>query len=180
MKPYDRIPFWENRRRVKRLEAFLSTLTSYFQNQSNSLYEEQNRFARTFINTNSLAIERIIHATGIPIAVDVWHSSLTSSVAIPLIPNVLNLDNFGISEAVVVDMLERTIGAYKEDDPASLLRTFNPFWWMGQVPFFVAGGMGLPIGNIQYTTLGKGISFVFSMLQTLAAALAIYQFLAQS
>ena len=101
-------------------------------------------------------------------------------IEVAFFANLFNLERFSVSPDKVIDHLERAIGVYKADYNASIWRTGNPFWWIGQVitwfahlPFAFMGAAGFNSARVERSVVGRLIKAVFAAVPVVASVLVI-------
>lgn len=187
MKPYNKIPFWENRKRIDKLEEFRQLFVDYF----NIVYLRMNEYVENeeaknirseinFIIDNAYSI---IIASGINTNVYYTHSPASGGrrEVIDLITNIFNLGMYDITPSQVLDIIDRSIGIYYHNINDSILRTINPFYWFGLVldyfaslPFTLIGKMGYNQSEIETSSLGKTLKGVVYLVEVLVSILTLY------
>ena len=85
----------------------------------------------------------------------------------------------------VIDQLDQVKGRYQKDYSASVVRTFNPLFWLGKlfsivasIPFRFLNSLGLPGSKVEHSSIGKFIKTIITFLLWLITTLvAIWEFL---
>lgn len=91
-----------------------------------------------------------------------------------------DLESYGISYQLVIDMLEKAIGVYETDKSRALRRTINPLWWMkrlfeevGRLPFRLLTMLGFNVARSESSVLGRLVRGFVSLIAVLASLLVI-------
>jgi len=192
MKFYTRILVWENNRRLEKLAKFRDLIVEYFNNSraewmvDGRIEEEAARIARVKINRSLDEAHNIILYSGINPAIT-WSPppAIGGYVRnIDLIENIFNLGNFQISADEVLNFIDRSIGIYENNHRSSLIRTLNPFFYVGLVfdavtdlPFMVLGKLGFNKEKAETSIIGKIIKGILYLITVIAAFLTILQLL---
>lgn len=176
MKNFRDITCWENRRRLGKViefrgqvELYMNSLTS----DSFGLYEsKESSTIKTRTNYMIQEVVHMVHSAGVSTYVNHDHDR------IEIISNIFMLRDLHIPLRHVINALERAIGVYRSDRRNSIIRTFNPLWWVvrilywfAHIPFRLLGAAGFDATRAEESTLGRVIKFA---LLTLPAALATY------
>jgi len=103
---------------------------------------------------------------------------------IDLILNIFELQSYRIGENRILDYIDRAIGVYQNDFIPSILRTINPFYWIGiildyivSLPFILIGKAGFNQKKAEVSFLGKFLKIIFYLMSGTAAFLAILNYL---
>ena len=158
MRNSNKITCWENTRRLEQLNLFREHVETYFNNSQpggglgESRVENENASsARRSINFMTYEIHKIVFAAGILPSVHWLPPPVVGGAdqEIDVLQNLFVIQRFSISPNQVIDFIEQAIGVYQSDQRGSVFRTFNPFWWIGQllewlahVPFALIGAAG--------------------------------------
>jgi len=186
MRSYNRLPYWENRNRMKILNDFRKLVTNYFNNLRYANFEtivtpEAEEFRRE-INKKLKKVHRIITLTGIN---PVVYSSPPPAIGglagnVDLIYNIFNLHQFQLGKREVIDQIDRSIGIYEHDKVKSLIRTFNPFYWIGTafyyiaaLPFIFLGIAGFNRTKIETSFIGKTSKLIIYLAEAYVAIITI-------
>lgn len=155
MTKYQKISWFENRYRVKRLEQFREFVEKYFSNISYDFFEVQeshiSRENRQKINLMLQEIQLIIACSFI--SDNIYYSPPPAiwgmAGNISLLPNIFNLHRFRIGKDEIFDIIDKSIWTYELNKNQALLRTINPFFWIGllfdwilMIPFHWLAKMG--------------------------------------
>ena len=94
---------------------------------------------------------------------------------INVMENLFRLDAFDMPFVVVDDYLQRAIGYYRDDLFASMVRTFNPLWWIWRllrsliiIPFAVLDWAGYDRDRAEESTIGRLFKFLLAMAMIIA------------
>ena len=98
--------------------------------------------------------------------------------------NIFNLQGYDIDPDFILDCVDRSIGVYEQNQSAALIRTLNPFFYIGvliewivELPFLALAKLGLDRGKAESSTLGKFIKGVLYLITVIAALLTTLQLL---
>jgi len=191
MKFYNYIHYWSNKYRLEKLRYFRELLLEYKSNISFSFLSlggvsENNNAIELHVKINNILIEvdQIILAAGVS---ETLNNKILGDYDV-----VLNVFNFNDNESLfkgnypaLMDTVERAIGVYISDKKKSILRSFNPFFWLGYIlecvvalPFkFVGMLFGFDSAKAETSPIGKLIKGLESIILILAAILAIMHYL---
>jgi hypothetical protein len=145
---YAKIPIWENKRRIKALKAFgdlykdtlrfpprvplAGSTTGQPPMTSEERHSEINRRKPTALKIVALAQIRSFRAT---------LNKDGKTIDIDVLARLWDLERHGISTKLPVDVVEEAIGVYHDDQVKSLVRTLNPFFWLGRLIDWIADGI---------------------------------------
>jgi hypothetical protein len=177
---------WECNHRIKLLRHFRELIIHYFNNVTYHRFEisEENseaQQARREINRLLLEARQVIWAAGVGTSM---YYGIGLAGEVDFLDNLYNLGRLDIPPQPVVDAVEQALGAYERERPKALLRTLNPFYWLGQalalvvsIPFKLIGLAGFDAKKAEGSWVGKLVKFLLSMLTTLATILKILDLL---
>ncbi len=141
---YDKIPIWENCRRIEYLTLFrdlifycyggegvlpylpdsplIPILKSGSMNpsQGRSAVNERIPRARQMIELSGIKLRRICSCTD---------QDRPPTIEIDVLEQVFDLIRLGVSEARATDVVDESIGVYKRDQKKARGRTWHPFFW---------------------------------------------------
>ena len=124
MRPYQQITFIRNRIRARDLGLFRERVQDYFDQLE---HEEDTRATRAGINRMLPRVLEVVQAADLagpaPHAVETLHHIFR--------------DRYGQEE--ILDVIDMAVGVYDANRYAALIRTVNPFHYVGAVLGFVAG-----------------------------------------
>ena len=186
---YKKIPYWENRKRVKMLIKFRKLVVNYFNNvEYNSFFSlRKNQEAIKLRHEINLCLDKIysyIISAGINPTIYYSPPPAIGGIAgdIDLIHNIFHLHRFEISPHCIIDNVDRAIGIYEDDKKNALFRTLNPFFWTGRVidfiveiPFKLIGEIGFNREKIESSLLGRVIKGILYLITVGAAFLTILE-----
>ena len=140
------ITFVQNILRRNVLKEYRSLVEKYFQNIDYNEYSRdiidsgESRDIRKLLNSKNEAIQTIFRDVGItPDVVYTPPPAIGSYIQqINLIDNLFNLQNYDIETQALLDFIDQVDGAYKLDFINSILRTLNPFYWLGKLLEIIA------------------------------------------
>lgn len=197
MSYYKKITIWENNKRVRLLSEFRELVVTYFNNikylgtgYSGVSENEKAREARIKINMILDKMYFVVISAGVnPIMYYTPPPSVGGFTGdIDLFHNIFNLYRFDIEPTKILDFIERAIGIYENNRLNALLRTINPFFWLGLIlnyivslPFKVIGEIGFDQEKIESSTTGKIIKgiikSIFYLITFLASFLAVLKYI---
>lgn len=167
---------------ISELEDFKKLITEYFENIS---YSDLNPFEifdtretlklREKINQQVARIQSILCDIGEEPSITYKAPPAIGSFVVKIKPfeNVFHLAQYDIYPQALIDFLDNGIGRYKDDKVPSILRTFNPFYWLGRlleaiasVPFYLIGSVGFDEKKISESFIGKLIKLSIKVLTT--------------
>ena len=168
MKNFREITCWENSRRLEKLVEFREQANLYLKSltsDSFGLYEsKESKPIKTKINYLIQEVAGIVHAAEISTYVNHDRDQ------IEIISNIFMLRDLHISSEHVINFLERSIGVYQSDKRKSVLRTCNPFWWIGQlldwlshIPFRLIGSAGFNETRAEQSLVGRLFKVIFQL-----------------
>lgn len=190
MRFYNKITFWENKRRLELLYDFHDMVVDYYNNSEYGWSSErrtENDKARTLrsrINLVMHEISKIVELSGIlpilrwtpPPAVGGYIQNVN------VIKNIFNLDVYEITPNNITDFLEQSMGIYKNGSRNAIYRTINPFYWLGlaldylvNLPFMLLGKAGFDSKRIQDSIFGRVLKAIFYLISVLASFLTVLQ-----
>ena len=186
---YRDIPFWTNRNRCKELIAFRNSLIGYFNSIKRGTWGDviESHTSEDFrhkINLELAHIHEIINAAGITPNLTVTPPPAIGGYIhnVDVILNIFNHDSLQLPPQKIIDYLDITIGKYTHNHLKSLIRTFNPFWWLkigitqiSRIPFIVLGSMGLNREKIETSLIGRIIKGSISALTTIGVILTVME-----
>ena len=192
MRHYEKILIWENKRRITRLKEFRLCTIEYFDNSHSQwgvdkrIEEPKARTARSEINRIIDDIHKIMTNSGIyPLFIWTPPPVIGGHVRkIDIVQNIFNLQGYDIDPNFILDCVDRSIGVYEQNQSAALIRTLNPFFYIGvligwivELPFLALAKLGLDRGKAESSTLGKFIKGVLYLITVIAALLTTLQLL---
>ncbi len=185
---YNKIPCWENKRRIRRLFELRSLVKTYSDNSEpnwktdSRIESDKATNARMQINRGLGEFRYIIGLSGVdPVITYTPPAAVGGYVQrVDIIINFFGVENFDISLTDVVDVIDRSIGIYENDQKRALIRTFNPLFWFGllvdyvvAIPFSLLAKAGFNKTKIEDSFVGRIAKFVFYVVTLLAALLGI-------
>lgn len=190
MKQYTKLIFWQNITRQKKLKEYRAKLEEYFRSIDFDSYDRsildtpQTRIVRTYLNKQADIVGQYITEAGCPLKITYTPPPAIGGYiqSIDLIDNLFNLQNFDIEVQTLIDIIDQALGIYEGDFTKSIIRTFNPLFWLGRVlefissiPFYLLGSIGFSRVRIENSILGKFIKLIIKMITLFVL---IWQFLA--
>lgn len=182
MKHYRKIPFWENTRRIRFLEFFRTIVMTYFQNtypgQTGGFSEKDIVIeSRREINKRIVEAMDIIRQSGNSTTVN------TGQTSIDLFEDMFQVGTQDINGQTVIDIIDRSIGVYESDRLNSRIRTFNPFFILGEIsqllmnlPFMLIDNFGYDAQRMKNSSFGRFIRFLIHTSFTIIILAIILHF----
>lgn len=192
MSYYKKITIWENRNRTKLLIEFRSLVVTYFKNMHikgfffDVVENKKARQVRIEINMILDKIYSFILLAGVNPTMPYYPPPVVGGLArnIDMILNIFDLHRYQIKPQQLLNLIERSIGIYENDRLNALLRTVNPFFWLGLIldyivslPFKVIGKIGFNQEKIESSITGKIIKGIFYLITFLASFLAVLKYI---
>lgn len=184
MHHYKNITCWENKRRAERLTEFRDAVVTYFNNSEYRWQSETRnggekaKEARQKINLMLNEICEIVHAAGVASKLQ-WRSGHI----IDILSNLFTLEP-PVTLEHRLDLIDRAIGVYKTNHRKSVIRTFNPFWWLGRaltwfagLPFKLVASAGFNAARAENSLPGRFVKAVLLTIPAIASALTILYYL---
>ncbi len=181
----------ENKRRLNKLREFRSLMIRYFNNSRVGLgggrvEEGAAKEARRELNRLREEVHSIILNSGIDPSFS-WTRPAAAGgddTEIDLIEDILNLDQFDIGPNNVLDLVDRAIAEYDSNRKSALVRTLNPFFYIGlalhtisDLPFIVIGLFGFNRQKLQRSAIGRLIKGALYLITVIAVFPAILHLL---
>lgn len=192
MLSYNRIPIWQNIRRTKLLLNFKALIIAYFNSTQVDPYRrevietDKSPSLRTKINLALNKVSRVMRLSGVPTSIYYSPPPITGGLAgeIDLIQNIFNLHIYRIDVQQVIDVIERSIGIYRDDRFNSIARTVNPFFWIGfildfivNLPFKILGKVGFNQKRVESSFIGKLMKGLLYLITVFSSLLTIFHYL---
>ena len=192
---YKRIPFWINRSRINFLRDFRDFVETYFYNSKadrtgdGRIEEQTAKEARVKINRNMDEVYQVIVLCGVNPRLTYTPPPAIGGYAqnIDVIHNIFNLNHFSIPPDPIFDFIDRAIGIYEKNHSKSIVRTFNPFFWISELliyvarlPFKLKGRLGFDQEKAEQSLIGrilKGILYIVTLLASLLTVLHLLDLL---
>ena len=187
------ITHFENWRRLERLNDFHSLVVTYFNNSQVTDWitdprreNETARHARRKINLLIDEVHETVTAAGIDCSIDWIPPRIVGGPTrnIDVLMNLFDLHRLQIPDDHAIGFLERSIGKYQSDRQNSIVRTYNPFWWLkrfliwfSQVPFFVLRVAGFDADRLERSMFGRLIKALVAVIPVIASLLMIADYL---
>ena len=192
MKIYTKILYWENRNRLRKLNSFRALVIDYFDNSraewmvQERIEQPPAQLARVQINRLVDGIHDILYCAGIsPVIRYTPPPAVGGHIQkIDILHNIFNLTGYSISSSNLLDYLDRAIGIYEGDKGPAILRTINPFFYLGIVldwivrfPFNLIGRAGFNREKIEESIAGRVTKVVLYVSTVSASTLTVLQLL---
>ncbi len=186
MRYYKKIPLWENQYRIKRLVAFREQVVTYFNNTrqeflSTDVEENQTaKEARREINLTLREAHSMILASG-TYTVFTHYPAPAVGGYVRNVDIILNMfiPNIDSDPTQITDIIERAIGVYNSDSRKALIRTFNPFFWIGLMLDYIASIPFAIIGQLGFNRYSAENSFIGRLLKVIIEFITIYTLLVE-
>lgn len=189
MKYYKKITHWENKRRTDELNLFRKDVVDYFNSMGHTTWNEpyetaQSQDKRRKINLAISKIQKIVHAANVdPVLIYTPPPAIGGYVQrIDVLLNIFNTIHYQIPHNKIIDFIDIAIGRYSDDYNSSILRTFNPFFWIFQIielvariPFFLLGLIGFNQNKVEASLYGRIVKGIFTLITAIAAIVTIAQ-----
>jgi hypothetical protein len=182
VRPYNRLTYWENRNRVRTLGVFKQLVVDYFGNidQDRVTGERtENNISRAFreqINRDLMKVHQIVSQAGVNTIIE--HPSLRR---FDLLINIFATNQLPSTQDRLFDFIDMAIGVYEHDKRKSLLRVWNPLFWIGYIleflatiPFMIIGGLGFDRAKFEYSPAGKLTKGILEVLEGIASLTTIW------
>lgn len=185
MKTYNRKTFFENKKCIENLNQFRQMVDDYLKNIKKDMFEiepiENNKAAnlRQKINLRTRHIQQIIIESGI-VPILEYSPPPASGVFfqknIDIISNIFKLERLQIPYTHIFDFIDQSIGIYENDRRASIIRTFNPIFWIKElldfivgIPFYFLKKSGFN-SNLEEAFLAKIAKFITYLISLISGA----------
>lgn len=103
-----------------------------------------------------------------------------------VLDNIFNLQNYDIEIQGVVDFIDQAIGVYRNDFIYSVLRIFNPLYWLkiilelvASVPFVLLGVIGVDEKKAEKSYVGRVTKIIIKFVAVIGSIAGIWDFLAR-
>jgi hypothetical protein len=192
---HNKIPIWENKRRIKELQFFreiyllgvfgtTQLLTSAATGKPFTAEE-----CRSEINRRLPAVKEMVRLAGISALRD-WPTIRKddSPARVDVLEQIWYVEKLRLSFRAPSDVVDEAIGVYQADQSYSWIRTCNPFFWLGRLIDWLVGGafnvVALFGGNPQAARNSPTGRFIFGvgkiicgLIFLLAATCTVIEFL---
>jgi hypothetical protein len=170
MTHYKRMTIFQNLDSLRTLKRFRKLAERYFDNVdygSYGLTVSENAKAKAVRSQLNLMLERVKRSLScIDLRSEICPvppvGAPESEEGIYLVENIFNLHELKISPRTLLDYVERAIGAYRDEKPRALIRTFSPLFWLSilldcaaGLPFAFLGALGLNRSAMETSPLGR-------------------------
>jgi len=170
--------FWQNLLRQQALKNYRQQVERYFELvdydiDRNIIDTAESKRVRQFLNREAEKILTIFK--DVNFSVNVVHTpppAIGGLVQrINLIDNLFNLQHYDIEPQALIDMIDQVLGVYERDFVMSVVRTFNPLYWLGKVleimaslPFYILGRLGFERNKLERSSTGKVMKWLIKLL----------------
>lgn len=190
MRKYNRIPFWVNLYRWRRLNNFISLTNKYVSNShydwqvEGRIEEQRAKEVREPINLMIPEINNIVKSTDNSSVIVSYPAPAVGGYVknINIFDNFFNLHSYQIPYDDILNQLNRSKGVLKTDFIYSIIRTLNPFYWIGMIlglivniPFQLIGKVGFDNTKFENSIIGKLIKILLYIVTVVAAIITILQ-----
>ena len=188
------VTFWQNIARRKILRDYRSLIEKYFRDidyneySRNIIDSDDSKEIRRKLNNQNESIQSIFREVGAsPIVVYTPPPAIGGYIQnINLVDNLFNLQKFDIEIQALVDFIDQVDGVYQQDFISSIVRTINPFYWLGKlleliarVPFFFLGSIGLNQKQIEGCFVGKLVKLIIKLFTTIGVIVSVWDLFAK-
>lgn len=185
------IPVWENTRRINKLLEFRELVVKYFSDlnydyRGDPELTEESQKNRQKINLMLQEVDLLVKASGkSPVITYTPPPAIGGYIQnINIIHNIFNLSFYQITPINVLDMIDVARGIYLKDRVNSIIRTFNPFFWISfpykwlvSLPIKLLENAGFNVNKIQSSFFGKILKLISEILTIFLTYLTIIQIL---
>lgn len=139
MKKYNEVTYFTNNYRIERLVEYTNLVINWSNNverdflttsETNKSLEYRNQISRMMPE-----IYEIILSSGVPHIIE--NTFQGRSTTIELVNNIFNFHRQQLSVQYLIDCLNQAIWVYENDRASSIIRTINPFFWIGKLIRFI-------------------------------------------
>ena len=165
MKHFKKITYMENRNRITILSDFRLMLEKYFgigPCQGKKDIENVTELRKSINQNTHKVISILVVADSLPtFSIRPAFSNVVLE-NVDIFSNIFRLDEISVEPIILFDVLDRAIGLYCDDKRNAIIRTFNPFFWIGLVldyivslPFAFIGNLGFDEQKAESSLIGK-------------------------
>jgi len=192
MQYYNKIPIWENKRRLQLLIRYRQLMSTYFDNiehlrmASGIIENKEAKDARVQVNRILDEVDIVINLAGVSTIIKYTPPPIVGGYIerIDVVLNVFGMHRYHIQPDDLLGFVDRAIGIYENDSPRAWIRTFNPIYWIGYLfdfiaglPFALLGRIGFDKNRAESSIIGRAIKAILYLVEVFAALLAILHFL---
>lgn len=175
---YQELTFWQNLSSQQALKNYQRQVGRYFELvdydiDRNIIDTAESKRIRQFLNREAEKILTIFR--DVTFSVNVVHTpppAIGGLVQrINLIDNLFNLQHYDIEPQALIDMIDQVLGVYERDFVMSIVRTFNPLYWLGKfleiiasLPFYILGRLGFERNKLERSSTGKVVKWLIKLL----------------
>jgi len=190
MVSFNKRTIWGNIHCQNQLIEFRNNVVDYFNNcrfdeWNNEIHEDEKAMTlRSNLNQNLLNIQEIVHCADVATHLIYTPPAMIGGYRqnIDVISNIFNLHQYSIEPKHLLDFVDRAIGVYRNDQKKSLVRTFNPIFWIGvlldlivSAPFKLLRKAGINTKEIEESYIGKIAKFILYVVSLIAGVISIAQ-----
>ncbi len=180
---------FDNNNSRKSLELFKKLITKYFSTVEYAEFSpdlidnDKSLPIRDQINKNAGKVKQLLMDADIYPSVTYCPPPAIGGpvVHIDMMENIFNLSRYEIEYQALIDMVDRAYGNYESDIPMAILRTVNPFYWLGKIleliasiPFQLLGSVGFNRKQLEFSFVGKLVKLI---IKVVTLCLTIWEFL---
>lgn len=193
MSNYKDLTFWQNKKTQKFLDIYREKLKTFFTNIeydfNGDIIEPTHETTqiRSWLNVNLEEIEEAFGTARHSAKVTHYPAPAVGGPILPLdiFQNLFQLQHYDMTPQDVIDQIDQVKGRYQKDYLASVVRTFNPLFWLGKlfnavasIPFRFLNSLGLPGSKVEHSSIGRFIKTIITFLLWLITTfVAIWGFL---
>lgn len=185
MLPYQKLHYWKNQSNRQTLQRFKGLVANYFKDfhpnhgyTTDPIEGKEAKQLRPEINKTLKEAQMAILSTGYQTTVQSIPPPIHGGtiLRIDLLNDIFNISDYEIGSDAIIDLIDRAIGVYEKDRNKSIIRTFNPlywidklFTWIARLPFALLEKFGLNKESIESGLAGKYIKTLLYFVQVLIA-----------
>ncbi len=182
MRHFRKIPFWENKARQEAIEKFATLLEDFYGYANPNCPEARN--SRKEINLAMNNVHTIILKARIAPRITYSPPPIIGGYIkeVNVILNYDNLAHYEIPKEKVFDFLHITLGKYRDDYNKSIIRTYNPLFWLGYIidylvglPFALFGWFGFDRDKAEYSFFGRFVKGIIKLVAAIGIVFGVLQ-----
>lgn len=175
MRHYEDITYYENRRRLEKLNKFRRDVILYFNHlQIDEIFrtaseDEEARKIRPKISETLIEIRKIFSSADVAPMIQYTPPPAVGGYIqnVDILDNIFTLHQWSINPQALIDLLDQVRGAYESDCRKSIIRTFNPLtwglWvieWVAYIPLRTLGAIGFDVAKAERSMFGKFLKLI--------------------
>lgn len=191
MQYYKHITIFECLKRIEKLNKFKELVVSYFNDldydlSGDPIADNNQMVIRSKINLVINDINYVILNSGVNPNIQYTPPAMIGGYIqnINLVKNIFVLQTYRIAPVFLLDKVEESIGIYKSEQKAALIRTFNPFFWIFQLirwlislPIILFKNAGFNTEKFESSNVGKLYKLLSEIFLIFATFLTVLQIL---